>query len=244
MLSLSLMEVVRTGRSEATLTVQINGQTEAERLEEQKTRFFEIINTNLGKEPERAEKLLRMYEDYGDRLISAPASGKIHYHNAYAGGYIDHILHVYDAAVDQAKLLRKMSGTVDFSLAELTMAALHHDLWKLGMPNGEPYYLTETSDWHRKNQGSMFKINEKLPFFKVTDGALFILQSYDIKLTYNETMAIKLSDGLYDENNRSYLMHFGKFPIHTNLAYVIHWADHLSTTVEREPLKQEFLDSL
>jgi hypothetical protein len=79
---------------------------------------------------------------------------------------------------------------------------------------------------------------------KVTDGALFILQQFGIELTQNETLAIKLSDGLYDDANKAYLMNYAKFPIHTNLPYVIHWGDHMSATIERDPLKQEFVQSL
>lgn len=219
-------------------------KTENERLLEQQTRFHEILNKAFEKNPDRLQKLQKMYADYGARLIEAPASGKLHYHNAYAGGYIDHILHVHDAAIEMTRILRKMNGWLDYTMAELVMATIHHDLWKLGIPNGEPYYEEETSDWHKKNQGSMFKHNDKLPYMKVTDGALFILQSYGIALTHKETLAIKLSDGLYDESNKDYLMNYGKYPIHTNLCYIVHWADHMSTTVERDGLKQEFVESL
>ena len=219
-------------------------KTEAEILLEQKERFFKLIADAFVKDPDRLAKITKMYEDYGDRLVTAPASSRSHYHNAFPGGYIDHVLHVHDAALEQTKVLRKMGGWLDYTMAELVMATLHHDLWKLGMPNGEPYYLVEESDWHRKNQGSMYKHNERLPYMKVTDGALFVLQQYGIVLTHKETLAIKLSDGLYDDANKAYLMNHGKFPMHTNLPYVVHWADHMSATIERDPLKQEFVESL
>lgn len=225
------------------VTPEVKVESEADRLAKQKTRFISIIEETFEPNKNRCTKLLEMYNIYGDRLIEAPASSKIHYHNAYAGGYIDHVLHVYDTALQMVKVLRHAGGSIDFNKQELAMAALHHDLWKLGMPGGQPYYEVESSDWHRKNQGSMFKHNEKLPFFKVTDGALYILQKYNIDLTYNEWMGIKLSDGLYEDSNKGYLMNHGKFPVHTNLGYVIHWADHSSTNAERDPLKQEFLDS-
>jgi hypothetical protein len=215
--------------------------TETERLEAQKTRLFSVMEDAFGKHSSRMDKLVSMYEDYGSRLTEAPASSKLHYHNAYAGGYIDHVLHVYDCAMDFAKVLHKKGGSLDFTKSELTMAAIHHDLWKLGLPGGEPYYIPQDSDWHRKNQNEMFKNNDRLPYMRVTDGALFILQSRGIELTYKEWLSIKLSDGLYDESNKSYYVNYGKFPIHTNLPYVIHWADHMATTVERDPLKQEWL---
>jgi hypothetical protein len=219
-------------------------QTEAERLTAQKERFFTILkDTFETSNPDRYTKLMKMYAEYGDRLIEAPASGKAHYHNAYEGGYIDHILHVYDNAMEFARVLKKTGGWVDFTRAELTMAAIHHDLWKLGTPE-RAYYEVETSDWHRKNQGSMYKTSDKLPFMKVTDGAAYLLQKYGIELTHNEWLAIKLSDGLYEDANKGYLMNHGKFPIHTNLPYVIHWGDHMACVAERDPLKQEHVESL
>ena len=131
-----------------------------------------------------------------------------------------------------------------FDKSELAMAALQHDLGKLGDPTGEPYYLIEESDWHRKNQNSAYKHNDKLNYVKVTDRALFTLQQYDIQITQKEWLAIKLSDGLYEKGNDSYLAHYGKFPIHTNLPYIIHWADHMATNCERDPLKQEWVESV
>lgn len=227
-----------------TTTPSTTEQTEVERLIAQKERFFTILkDTFETSNSDRYIKLMKMYADYGDRLISAPASSKAHYHNAYEGGYIDHVLHVYDNAMEFARVLKKTGGWVDFTRAELTMAAIHHDLWKLGMPSCS-YYEVETSDWHRKNQGSMYKISDKLPFMKVTDGAAYILQKYGIEITHNEWISIKLSDGLYEDSNKGYLMNHGKFPIHTNLPYIIHWGDHMSCVAERDPLKQEFVESL
>lgn len=218
--------------------------TEAERLESQRTRLFDILKDAFGEDSERYIKLKKMYDEYGDRLIEAPASSKIHYHNAYAGGYIDHILHVHDAAIQFVSVLRKRGGWIDFTKAELVMATIHHDLWKLGMPGGPAYYEVQTSDWHRKNQGAMYKHGEGLPFMKVTDGAEFLLQRAGIALTYNEYISIKLSDGLYEDSNKGYLMNFGKYPLHTNMAHIVHWADHMSTVCERDPLRQEFMESL
>jgi hypothetical protein len=110
--------------------------TEMERLLAQKQRLYDIMKDAFGEDSERYIKLKKMYDAYGDRLIEAPASGKVHYHNAYVGGYIDHILHVHDAALDFARVLKKRGGWVDFTKAELVMAALHHDLWKLKLRIG------------------------------------------------------------------------------------------------------------
>lgn len=234
-----------------TVIVETNGEevvtptiSESDRLKAQRTRFISIMSNTFGPDSHRMKALLKLYESYGDRLIQSPASSKMHYHNAYSGGYIDHVLNVYDSAMELAKTLKRRNGSLDFTKTELTMAALHHDLWKLGMPGGQPYYIVQDSDWHRNKLGEMFKLNEYLPYMKVTDGSLFVLQLYGIELTFNEWISIKLSDGLYDESNKSYLMNHGKFPIHSNLPYVIHWADHMSCTAERDVLKQEWIENI
>ena len=41
---------------------------------------------------------------------------------------------------------------------ELLFAALHHDLGKLGTKE-EMHYIPNDSDWHIKNQGAYYKIN-------------------------------------------------------------------------------------
>ena len=46
--------------------------------------------------PTRADKLNKLYDDYEERIIMMPASSVAHYHNAFAGGYIDHVLRVID----------------------------------------------------------------------------------------------------------------------------------------------------
>jgi hypothetical protein len=125
-----------------------------------------------------------------------------------------------------------MEGDINFTKQELVFAALHHDLGKLGFP-GEPYYLEQDSDWHRK-RGELYKYNDNIQYMKVTDRALFMLQQYNVPVTLNETLAIKLSDGVYDEGNRAYLMNHTPYPMKTNLMYIVHWADHIACTVERD----------
>ena len=41
---------------------------------------------------ERLEKLNTMYDYFEERMCIAPASGKEHFHNAHAGGYVEHVL--------------------------------------------------------------------------------------------------------------------------------------------------------
>ena len=168
----------------------------------------------------------------GLKALVAPASGKIHYHNAYTGGYIDHVMNVCRSCQGMKLLFTKMGGKVDFTEEELMFSALNHDLGKLGDLTGD-YYLPEESEWHMKNQGSMFKINPDIQNMTVPDRAIYLLQHFGIQITQKEYLGIKLSDGMYDEASAHYLKSYrlgGE--LKTLLPKILHWADHMATTVE------------
>ena len=207
-----------------------------EQIIEQHERFMNLISEDV-----RKDNLLKMYETIGTRLVEAPASPRVHWHNAFPGGYLDHVLRVFDASLRIAKTHKEIGGTLNFTKQELTMAALHHDLGKLGDVES-PYYVDQDSDWHRK-RGEYYKFNEHLQYMQVTDRALFLLQHFDIKLTQSEWLAIKLSDGLYEEGNKAYLKNsMYPYPMHTNLPYIIHAGDYLASVAERDQTRISFED--
>lgn len=177
----------------------------------------------------RAEQLKEFYKVYGDRLQLAPASGKVQFHNAYPGGYLDHIVRVVDNALRIAAVYKGGGGVIDFTKQELVFAGLHHDLGKLGSET-EEYYLAQDSDWHRK-QGNVYKHNANMQYFKVPDRGLMMLQKFGIAITENEWLAIKLSDGIYSSGNDSYLKNEG---MKRRLPNIIHWADHMSAQIEND----------
>lgn len=191
---------------------------------------------------ERLERLRKLYSEdaYGIRLVMAPASAKSHFHNAYVGGYIDHIMNVYRASIGTKKLWETMGATIDFTDEELVFSALHHDLGKLGDLQQGEYYLPQDSDWHRKNRGELYKFNPNLQYMDVTDRALYILQQHQIVCTWKETLAIKLSDGLYHDAAASYLKSYNPDnELKTNLPRVIHAGDYLACRSEYDTWKRE-----
>ena len=110
--------------------------------------------------------------------------------------------------------------------------ALNHDLGKVG--DGEKVgYIPETSDWHKKNQGSMFKANPELDFMLIQDRSLFILQKYGISMNQKEYFAIRLHDGIYDDANKSYFFsHNPDSKFRTNIVYILHQADFMASKIE------------
>jgi hypothetical protein len=189
---------------------------------------------------ERLEKLLHMYSEteLGVELTLAPASGKLHFHSAYVGGYIDHVMNVAKNSYKLKKVYEESGFPADFTDEELFFAAFHHDLGKLGVP-GKPQYLPQESEWHRKNQNSMFTHNPELHYMDVTHRALWLLNHYGITYTEKEMLGIMLADGLYNEATKPYFISYKEeFRLKTDLPYILHWADHMSCRQENREYEQ------
>jgi hypothetical protein len=168
---------------------------------------------------ERLERLLHMYseKELGINLTLSPASGSIYYHNAYIGGYIDHIFNVTKNALRMKKLFEEAGGNIDFTDEELVFSCLHHDLGKLGIA-GEMHYLPS--------------------YMSLTDRTFYTLNHYGVQYNEKEYFAIKLTDGMYDEDNQKYLKgHDIKKQLKYKLQFIMHWADHMSTIIERQDIK-------
>ena len=83
---------------------------------DQLEKLIEIAKENFAEE--RFEKVEKLYEQFAERILVAPASGKIHYHNCYPGGYLDHIHNVIAGAVTVARAMKAMGVVMDFTKEE------------------------------------------------------------------------------------------------------------------------------
>ncbi len=210
-----------------------------EQLKENYEKFLNFIRKAFANQPERMEKLLHMYseEELGMELIVAPASGKLHFHSAYVGGYMDHVMNVCKNAHGMMKQFQAGGGVIDFEVEELMFAALHHDLGKLG-DGTKPYYVPQDNDWARKNKNEHFIQNGELHYMDVTHRALWLLNQYGIPYTQKEMIGIMLADGLYNKANEKYFISYSEdYQLKTELPYLLHWADHMSCRIENSEYK-------
>jgi len=210
-------------------------QLTPEQIQDNWIKLRELLNNTFS--GERLEKLNQMYDYFEDRMCIAPASGKEHYHNAFVGGYVEHVLHVTDLAVKINKLWKENGASINYTDEELVFAAIHHDLGKVGDLEND-YYVPNESDWHRKNQGLIYKHGEDLQFMTVTDRAIFLLNHFGVKYSEKEYIGLRLTDGLYEEANKSY--YIGYQPsrsLKSNIAYVLHQADSMATHIEYDEWK-------
>jgi hypothetical protein len=202
-----------------------------EQIEHNWNKLRTIINDTFA--GERLEGLNKMYDYFEERMALAPASGKEHFHNAHPGGYVEHILHIVDFAEQLYDLWGRNGATIDdFDKEELVFAALHHDLGKVGNLS-EDNYIHNDSDWHRKNQGMIYKHNPKIEYMTITDRAIWLLQHFGVQMTENEFLGLRLADGLYEEANKTYYMNWSKDnQLRTNIAYILHQADMMASKIE------------
>ena len=208
----------------------------AEQIEMNWQTLMDIIEKYIG--DDRKENLLKMYEDFKDRMMFAPASAKGAYHNAMPGGYVEHILHIIQFSLQLKGLWEKNEAMINFTDEELVFAAIHHDLGKVGDLEHD-YYIPQDSDWHRTNRGEIYKHNPDLQYMKVPDRGLWLLQHYGVKVTDKEYLGIKLADGLYDDSNTAYLKSYNPdFNLRTNMCYIIHQADMMATHIEFDQWKR------
>jgi hypothetical protein len=179
-----------------------------------------------------------MLEKLSDIYVMAPASSKTWYHNAFPGGYVDHVNRVVQYAIEQHKLYEKMGGTVDYTEEELVFAALFHDLGKIG--DGEsPNYIPQTNKWRQDKLSEMYTYNPDLDFMLIPDRSLFILQRFGIKVSQKEFLGIRCHDGVFDKANEAYFFsHVESSRQKTSIISVLHTADFLASKVEYDMWKR------
>jgi hypothetical protein len=205
----------------------------AEQIQQNWVDLEETIKSYIS-EPRRSQ-LLDFYSKYSERIALMPASHKKEYHNAFPGGYVDHVLRVIDCALKLNDVWVEM-GVDDstYTKEELVFSALNHDLGKIGNEENESY-VPQTDQWRKEKLGEDYTFNNKLPFASVPDRGLFLLQQHGIKYSFNEMITIQTHDGLYDEGNKKYLMaYMPEQKPRTSLPFIVHQADLMAARIEFE----------
>ena len=208
-----------------------------QQIQENWEKLRSLINETFA--GERLDDLNKMYDYFEERMMLAPASGKEHFHNAHAGGYVEHVLHITDLVIQIWDLWGKNGATIDdFDKEELIFAALHHDLGKVG-DLADDYYVINESDWHRKNQGMIYKHNPNIQYMTVTDRAIWLLQHFGIKMSENEYLGLRLTDGMYEEANKGYYISYMPHKqLRSNIAHILHQADMMASKIEYDEWKR------
>jgi hypothetical protein len=208
----------------------------AEQISKNYEKHLKIVDTYIG---DRVDGIKSMLHHMQETYMMAPASGKTWYHNAFPGGYVDHVNRVVQYAVEQHRLYIKMGGTVDYTEEQLVFAALFHDLGKIG-DGDKPNYIPQTDKWRQDKLSEMYTYNPDLDFMLIPDRSLFILQKFGIKVDQKEFLGIRCHDGVFDKANEAYFFsHVESSRQKTALISVLHTADFLASKVEYDMWKNK-----
>jgi hypothetical protein len=205
----------------------------AEQIQRNWVEFLHNIDTHIT--GERRQKLIDFYNKYQERVMLMPAAHKKEYHNAFPGGYVEHVNRVVRCALKQAKLWEEEGcDMTTFTQEELVFAAINHDLGKMGDADHEAY-IPQDDKWRKEKLGEDYKFNTQLAFASIPDRGLFMLQSHGISYSFNEMLAIQTHDGLYDDANKKYLFAFmPEQKPRTSLPFILHQADLMAARIEFE----------
>ena len=177
----------------------------------------------------RFENINKMLDHFEERIMLAPASSKIFFHNCFPGGLVKHSLFVFKQLV---KLVKAFD--LKYSNETIIFVSLYHDFAKTGDLE-QDFYLPQDSDWHRE-KGQHYKINENLNFWMPNSHrSLWIFQRFGIELTEEEWLSILLNDGIGAEENRVY-----KFRV-PELAFYLNVADMSATMEEKKEYEKSKL---
>jgi hypothetical protein len=205
----------------------------AEQLEKNWDELQDLITNTF--EGDRLINIRALHEHFEERMTLAPASGRAWFHNAFPGGYVSHVLNVIQWAKSYYELFKSQDMFVDdISEESVVFAAMFHDLGKVGNMDDD-YYLTNTDEWRAKKLQEYYNHNPAIHYMTVTDRAIWLLNQFEIKMTESEYLGLRLADGLYNEQNKSYFMEGAEWKVmKTNLPLIISFADNSAARQEKE----------
>ena len=133
------------------------------------------------------------------RLVTCPASLNLSSYGAYEGGLVEH-------AIIVAKSMKSLNESMNMGvrIESILKVALLHEIGKIGDLETS-LFVEQDSEWHREKLGQMYKYNEDIQKMSVSHRTLYLLQSFNIKMTVDEWIAIQLSQGSHFEENRFYV---------------------------------------
>jgi len=166
------------------------------------------------------------FKDYIERetsWLTSPASTRFHL-NVERGLLLHSVGVAYNALSIRTVL------APDVSDESVVIAALFHDLGKVGYP-GKPYYLRSDAQWEITKRGMTYKVNPEATTMNLAVRSLYLI-SNRVELSEHEAQAIVAHDGIYPVsggvNNLDY--HHKE----CRLQMLVHFADKWTAAVDEE----------
>ena len=123
-------------------------------------------------------------------------------------------------ALELAKKASALNKALNYDLnkASIIKCSLLSILGRVGTLTRNRYIDT-TSEWHKEKLGQYYDWNEDCPKYQINDMTLFILQNYNVHLSWDEWNAISLIKDMTSEDNKFYNMHKPRLALVLQLAH-------------------------
>lgn len=172
---------------------------------------------------DRKEKIFKMLEKIGNQYFTAPASSKTSYHSAFDGGLAYHSMSVTKRLFEIAETFGK-----DIDKEELLTVGLFHDVGKCTTVSGQDYYIKNESEWHRKNLGQMYKINQDVnDGLTIAQRSIRLLTLYGINLSDDAYQSVLFHDGLFVDENKT--VRFKESKMLLLIQFADYWTTHIDS---------------
>jgi len=177
-----------------------------------KDEFLEIYTANIHRDG--SAELLDYLQNKSD-FFTCPASAR--FHGAYAGGLCEHSVNVYRCLTDYLARPRvKEVYKIDYSDESVAVAALLHDLCKIGCYRAGTRNVKNdaTGQWEKVNT---YYYEDKLPYGH-GEKSVYIISGF-MRLTRDEAMAIRWHMGFSGpEDSRTVGQALQQYPLAMALA--------------------------
>jgi hypothetical protein len=177
---------------------------------------------------DRKEQVLEFKEfiEKETSWLTSPSSTRFHLN-------IERGLLLHSVGVTYNALKVKNLLAPDISNESIVIAALFHDLGKVGYP-GKPYYLPNDIKWEIEKRGITYKINSEVMTMNIAVRSLYLIGNR-IQLTEEEAQAIVAHDGIYPVNGG--VNNLDYHHRECRLQMIIHFADKWTAAVDEEGRK-------
>ncbi len=132
--------------------------------------------------------------------------------------------------IKQLQLLQEQGLQINFTRQELLTSLILFNIGALGQPQS-PLYLA-SGNKYQIDRGNFYEYSNDVKFMRGMDRTFFMLQKFEIKLSYNEYLGIRLAYGPYDESSDSYFnMQQQSLQNKNTMFYIVYTANMLSSVI-------------
>lgn len=157
----------------------------------------------------REEAITKLLDDCDQQILETPYRDRNDWLTSCPGGLVFHSL----LTLKHAKgILKGVEWQID--PGSVALVCLFHDIGKIGVPKGPSYFLPQESSWHLE-RGQNYTYNPTIQKMTHPHRSLCTLQSYGVRLTDEEFVAILTAGGPGLDENRFY--HGGETKLSTLL---------------------------